>query len=407
MLIRHELTIPTNAANVHISGTIDNNAAVYINGTLVDDVQSGSCEADAIDADIPAADLGATNLLAIRATDLGSADFVDVQVTYDAPTPTGYVALGDSFSSGEGNPPYDAGTNVPTDKCHRSPKAYPHVLNHRQTNEWNLDPNGFVACSGSVIQNVVYGQTSKTHREGSQLSKLSDTTAKVTISVGGNNADFPSVIQDCVYGVNFPGVNGSRDCANKVFTGDNSTQGMTLQNYEQALISQLGDDLPCTSNKGDFPPQCSGLVPSLAHLYELIQSDAPNATIYVLLYPHLFNDNPGPARCDLYGAGSSHIYISQANIEFINGGADKVDAEIISQVKEAQQAGTDVEYIDPRPIFDDTANKQGHGVCSKHPWINGIHLTHNGINGAKVAPESFHPNSSGQAAFADAIQEQG
>ena len=318
------------------------------------------------------------------------------------PAPTEYVALGDSFSSGEGNPSYDQGTDVPTDQCHRSPKAYPHLL-AETTGEWSLGPNDFVACSGSLRQNVVYGQTSQTFREGTQLNKLNSSTGKVTISIGGNDVDFPSVLEDCLYGVNSSfAVHGSRDCADKVFTGDNSTQGMTLVEYERQLVSKLGEDVPCTTPRGDPSAQCSGPVPSLAHLYELIQQHAPHASIYVLLYPHLFNDEPGPHQCDIYGFGygrvGSHIFISQANQRFINAGVDQLDTEIISHVEEARAAGVNVTYIDPRLRFDDGG--QGHGVCSDHPWINGLHLHFDG----QPAPESFHPNAAGQAAFADAIQ---
>jgi hypothetical protein len=99
MLLRHQLAIPSGATNVHITGTIDNNAEVYINGTLIDNVQSGNCQADAIDVDIPAADISASNLLAIRATDLGDADFIDVQVTYDNQAVTTVVS--DSYTSVE------------------------------------------------------------------------------------------------------------------------------------------------------------------------------------------------------------------------------------------------------------------------------------------------------------------
>lgn len=321
------------------------------------------------------------------------------------PAPAEYVALGDSYSSGEGNPPYDQGTDVPTDKCHRSPEAYPYLL-AEQASGWNLGPEDFFACSGSTIQNIVYGQTSQTHREGAQLDKLSSSTAKVTISIGGNDVDFSNVLQDCLYGVNssFLGVNGSRDCADKIFTGDNSTNGMTLAQYEDQLLSRLGQDVPCTTPEGDPPAQCSGLVPSLAHLYELIQRDAPNASIYVLLYPHLFNDEPGPSQCDIYGISvgfnriGAHIFISQANQQFINSAADQLDAEIIAQVEQAQAAGVKVTYIDPRLLFD--GGGQGHGVCSDQPWINGLHLATNGT----PAPESFHPNADGQAAFEEAIQ---
>ena len=335
--------------------------------------------------------------------------------TLDPPSPTStpstpsapaeYVALGDSYSSGEGNPPYDQGTNVPTDKCHRSPEAYPHLLTEH-ADGWNPGPEDFVACSGSTIQNVVYGQTSQSHREGTQLDKLSSSTGKVTISIGGNDINFSNVLQDCLYGVNssFLGVHGSRDCADKIFTGDNPTNSVTLTEYEDQLISRLGQDVPCTTPQGDPPAQCSGPVPSLAHLYELIQRDAPNASIYVLLYPHLFNDEPGPSQCDIYGLSTgysrigAHIFISQANQQFINNGVDQLDAEIIAQVEQAQGAGVNVTYSDPRLLFDDGG--QGHGVCSDHPWINGLHLETNGT----PAPESFHPNAAGQAAFEKGIQ---
>jgi len=335
--------------------------------------------------------------------------------TVDSPSPTStpstlsstaeYVALGDSYSSGEGNPSYDQGTDVPTDKCHRSPEAYPNLLTEHATG-WDLGPEDFVACSGSTIQNVVYGQTSQAHREGAQLDKLSSSTGKVTISIGGNDVDFTNVVEDCIYGVNasFLGVNGSRDCADKIYAGDNSTNGMTLAEYEDQLISRLGQDVPCITPQGDPPAQCSGPVPSLAHLYELIQRDAPKASIYVLLYPHLFNDEPGPSQCDIYGFGvgysriGAHVFISQKNQQFINGGVDQLDAEIIAQAEQAQAAGVNVTYVDPRLLYD--GGGQGHGVCSDHPWINGLHLETDG----NPAAESFHPNPAGQAAFAEAIQ---
>ncbi|HKS98814.1 MAG TPA: hypothetical protein VJT31_04720 [Rugosimonospora sp.] len=87
MLIRHHVTIPAGGSRVHIAGTIDNNADVYVNGTLVQHVENGDCQSDGINVDVPAGALGVDNLIAIRASDYGSADFVDVQVTYVPPPP--------------------------------------------------------------------------------------------------------------------------------------------------------------------------------------------------------------------------------------------------------------------------------------------------------------------------------
>jgi hypothetical protein len=47
------------------------------------------------------------------------------------PTTLSYAALGDSYSSGEGNPPFLAGTNSNGDFCHRSSAAYPNLLARR------------------------------------------------------------------------------------------------------------------------------------------------------------------------------------------------------------------------------------------------------------------------------------
>ena len=43
-------------------------------------------------------------------------------------SPVGYVAMGDSYASGEGNPPYQPGSDTRQDQCHRSLVAYPTMV---------------------------------------------------------------------------------------------------------------------------------------------------------------------------------------------------------------------------------------------------------------------------------------
>ena len=85
MLLRHTITLPAGATNVHVTGTVDNNADVYLNGDLIGSAQSGNCQSDAINMDVsgPLTKVG-SNLLAIRASDQGDADYIDIRVTYDA-----------------------------------------------------------------------------------------------------------------------------------------------------------------------------------------------------------------------------------------------------------------------------------------------------------------------------------
>jgi hypothetical protein len=95
MLLRHEFSLPLGASGVHISGTVDNNADVYVNGALVQHVESGFCTADGINVDVPDAAIGQNNVVAIRARDLGSATFIDVQITYVPADPAVVIRAGD------------------------------------------------------------------------------------------------------------------------------------------------------------------------------------------------------------------------------------------------------------------------------------------------------------------------
>ena len=92
--------------------------------------------------------------------------------------PPSYVALGDSYSSGVGTRSYlnDGST------CQRSVYAYPSLIAAAKGYALN-----FRACSGATVADVT----------NSQLSALSAANAYVTISVGGNDAGFASVLTTC------------------------------------------------------------------------------------------------------------------------------------------------------------------------------------------------------------------
>src|SRR5437763_5750077 len=88
-----------------------------------------------------------------------------------------YVALGDSYASGEANPPFDKGTAVPGrggDDCHRSSKAYPRVL--KVNNRLNVVHK---ACSGAVTQDIL--DHARFPSEPPQVSWLDSTADVVTI----------------------------------------------------------------------------------------------------------------------------------------------------------------------------------------------------------------------------------
>jgi lysophospholipase L1-like esterase len=110
--------------------------------------------------------------------------------------PIDYVALGDSFSSGEGVPPYQQATDVPkTSMCHRSTTAYPplrtaqlpKLLATKRT--VNL---AFGACSGAPTANL---QKPGQYNETSQLQRRNPQDDLVTITIGGNDAGFTDMLK--------------------------------------------------------------------------------------------------------------------------------------------------------------------------------------------------------------------
>jgi len=209
-----------------------------------------------------------------------------------AATPT-YTALGDSYSSGVGTRSYyDDGTN-----CKRSPYAYPVKDASRLGAKLT-----FAACSGAKVADVTSGQ----------LGSLGAATSYVTISVGGNDANWASVLLKCAepWPVN---------CTSDI-------------NAARAFISNT------------LPGRLDGL-------YSAIRSRAPHAQVVVVGYPRLFNGE----ECNLVAR------ISPTEQSQLNQAAD-----LLATTIRARASAHGFGYADPRSSF------AGHSVCDDVEWINGL-----------------------------------
>jgi lysophospholipase L1-like esterase len=94
------------------------------------------------------------------------------------PDPIVYDALGDSYGSGFGVPPYSA-------TCGRSDAAYAVQLDGRK----HIALDDFVACAGATTLTVV---------TGGQLGALDADTDLVTISAGGNDTGWSTAVVACL-----------------------------------------------------------------------------------------------------------------------------------------------------------------------------------------------------------------
>jgi hypothetical protein len=85
--LRTGFVLPAGAHGLQISGTIDNDAVVYINGYLVGSYHDGSCHAPTFVATAVSdsyLNVGGQNVLAIQATDTGGTSFFDMTLEYSS-----------------------------------------------------------------------------------------------------------------------------------------------------------------------------------------------------------------------------------------------------------------------------------------------------------------------------------
>ncbi|WUV84800.1 SGNH/GDSL hydrolase family protein [Streptomyces sp. NBC_01476] len=145
-----------------------------------------------------------------------------------------YVALGDSYSAGNGAGNYISSSG----DCHRSNSAYPALW----ASAHGASSFTFAACSGAVTTDVT----------NSQLGSLSASTTLVTVTIGGNDAGFSDVITTCVAG-------SDSTCVNRV---------NTAENYVRTTLPGRLDAV-----------------------YNAIRAKAPSARVVVLGYPDLYTLN--------------------------------------------------------------------------------------------------------------------
>jgi hypothetical protein len=269
------------------------------------------------------------------------------------PTPNVVVAMGDSYMSGEGTYPavdYYVGTETGQDTCHRSPASYAILLGVLQSN--------FVACSGATISDLKNGFKT----EPSQLNVLAPDVRVVLLTIGGDDADFVTILDSCI---DFP----------------LPRYGHPRSLFEclKAIDTALGK-MPAISQ-------------NLAGLFGLIRQQAPGAQIVLVGYPHLFPP---------FGSGPGCNWISANRQRLINGAGDALDSMLASTANGYPY----VTYVDTRALF------LGHEICGGNTrWINDLQtdhlLAHNCPSSYLVddiCSQSFHPNVLGYAAEAQLLK---
>lgn len=292
-----------------------------------------------------------------------------------------YIALGDSFASGEGAFEYFQYTdNLPINSCHLSSISYPYLLASRL----GLSSSGSVACSGAVIDDLdslnedYEGQT----KDGKTLSTIDiehtlsaflvgDLPQQrfiekyrpktVTVSIGGNNIGFGKKLAKCVL---------------PQWRGEVPVDTTCFDTYEE--------------KKGVFE-EIKNLIPLLIGAYQKLK--VADSNVYVLGYPKIIAPE---------GACGLNVPLDNSERQF----ADSLTELLNSAIRySAGQAG--VYYVDIENAL------QGYRLCEGKPDNIAVHgitagddrVTIPVIDRNILGAESFHPNARGNELLKAAILE--
>ena len=305
--------------------------------------------------------------------------------------PLDYLALGDSFSSGEGDIDpygknyYHQGTDVegnkdlgiPQEKCHVSTRSYPYLLalgmglSNDGRKQWDT-----VACSGAMTPDIANSQEEWTDLyqpylgQGDRLKGFDAGELKyqalnefipgrqrqiefvreykpkvITLTMGGNDIDLVGKLHDCVTGF-----------------GTCSYVNEGRSTIASEIFNEYG---------------------YLKDLYtKLYNASGKKAKIYVLGYPNIINSDAS-ASCgtNVLLLNASERALATNSIAYLN--------NVIKQA--ARAAG--VKYIDIENSLD------GHRLCDRgDEYVDGV-ATLLGVKGLQDQG-SFHPNAKGQQSIA-------
>lgn len=275
------------------------------------------------------------------------------------PVAGNYLALGDSFSSGEGVAPYMGGTDQGDNTCHRSTMAYPRLLS-REVGGGHVP--AFWACSGATTNDVMV-DAFKT--EPRQLDRIGSNDQTITLSIGGNDSLFAAVVTACV--------EGTGDC-------------------RAAMQPQVNERLEALEGRR----QIAG-VHRLRDVYVAIANRAPNAKILVINYPELFSGASLPAGTQWCRADFSVGYVSAEEARWLDQQGEALNAVI---ARELTQARTMISNSARLRLVDVSKMSRGFGACRDESWFHRIRVR---LRAPHIA-ESFHPNAYGVWALTQAVR---
>lgn len=296
------------------------------------------------------------------------------------PTKLDYLALGDSYSSGEGDTEKNSATRqkyyrqltdvnedkkqgIPGEKCHISTRSYPYKLaqymelKQTGTKQWDT-----VACGGATIHDL---NGSNSGGYDGQNDRLRDYADKNTLQNMALNEIIPGRVKQIEF---------VKKYQPKVITLTAGGNDVGFGNKIQSCIDPRVSILTCDWAKNEMDTlgsQIKGQFDQLVELYKELKAASPGSKIYAIGYPQFITDTE-PAACGL-NAGAIDLDERRMVVRA---------TQYMNEVIEAAARKAGVKYVDISQALN------GGKMCEKHQ----IYMT--GIVGLGEQ-ESYHPNKFG------------
>ena len=303
------------------------------------------------------------------------------------------VSMGDSYSSGEGIPPFYGQddqryekVNNPDWLAHRSQKAWSGMLSlpsvSGKMSDHKDDNWFFVAASGAETKHLL----NEFHKDAKKGLVLADSTNPevslepqlhvfdrfgknevdyVTLTLGGNDADFVGIITKCI-------LRGS---------------DKTISNYLSP--GELSDQL---NHTWEYFFEQGGIRDNLYKAYhDIADRVGDRAQIIVAGYPQLLNPEGG-------------FMISSEEADLVDKNVTKFNKAIENVVKQCRDEGLQISFVSVEEAF------KGHAAYSKDSYINEVmyYLNDEDLTDFAMPPVSaysIHPNEKGARAYANCVQQ--
>ncbi|MBR3447673.1 MAG: carboxypeptidase regulatory-like domain-containing protein [Oscillospiraceae bacterium] len=367
--------------------------------------------------------LSAALAAVISSSMLLSASPVSVSAA-DGPDPVVVVSLGDSYSSGEGIPPF-YNQSMPIEQrvvdldwvAHRSEDSWPSQIvipgvsgTMKDYDQKDADKQGsgacrwyFTAVSGAETKHFDKEEQEKAGKDNDgnwniykkkesgggywyveslkmplQLSVFNDipegTVDFVTMSVGGNDVNFVDIVTTC-----------AKASTHIHFINDDNKK---IKQKMNELWANFDDSSKTTDTKRN-----------IKRVYKAVAEKAgPQATVIVAGYPKLF---------DKTGKG---FLISEEEATIVNNNVVKFNGKLQSLVEECRKEGYNMYFVD---VVDEFEGHEAYTHSKKKSedgqWINHIMLgaePQDLSDKAGVSAYSMHPNEYGAKHYAKRVNEE-